>query len=172
MAVALVALDASVRVEGGAGERVLPLTTLHRLPGHTPEQETTLAAGELITAVELPAAPAGAAMHYLKLRDRASFEFALASAAVVVVVDAGRIAHVRLALGGVGTVPWRARLAERELAGHAPGPEVFDAAARVELAAAHLLDGTRFKAELARRCIVHALTEACRAAGAGKEPQA
>ncbi|GAA5236430.1 xanthine dehydrogenase family protein subunit M [Verticiella sediminum] len=168
MSVAMLALDAGLQLSSSAGERTLPLAGFHCLPGNTPERETRLKAGELITHVCLPAPPADAGMLYVKLRDRASFEFALASAAAVVAVADGRIRHVRLALGGVGTVPWRAHHAERELLGHAPGPALFDAAARTELAAAQLRDGTRFKGELARRCIVHALERAVAMSGRGR----
>jgi xanthine dehydrogenase YagS FAD-binding subunit len=117
MCVAMAALDASIRVEGPGGTRVIPFTDFHLLPGDTPEKETVLQPGELITAVDLPELSHSARSHYLKVRDRASYEFALASAAVVLNVENGNIRSARIALGGVGTKPWRAAKAEELLKG-------------------------------------------------------
>lgn len=116
--------------------------------------------GDLITGVTLPAPIPRAGACYLKLRDRASYEFALASAAVVARVEDGRLADIRIALGGVGTVPWRARVAEAALLGQAPTEQALRAAADQELAAAQPREGNRFKVELARRCLVQAVLRA------------
>lgn len=163
MNVALVALEASVHVVGPKGERVLPMRELHRQPGATPQIETSLQPGELITHVSLPAPARQAGACYLKLRDRASYEFALASAAVVARLDGGRLAEIRIALGGVGTVPWRAERAEQALVGAAPDRTTLLAAADRELASAQPRDGNRFKVELARRCLVQAVLTAVQA---------
>ena len=160
MNVALAALDARIHVQGPAGERVIAMNEFHVQPGDTPHQETVLAPGDLITHVVLPAPAAGAGACYLKLRDRASYEFALASAAVVAHVAQGRLAQIRIALGGVGTVPWRARLAEAALQGQAPSEQALRAAADQELAAARPREGNRFKIELARRCLIQAVLRA------------
>ena len=157
LAVALTALGAHVVVEGERGERTIALVDFYLLPGDRPEHETTLADGELITALELRVEPLHASSHYLKVRDRASYDFALVSVACALRIDGGRIAAARLALGGVATVPWRAYAAEESLT----GAEAGDAAYRV--AAERALDGARtrahnaFKVELARRAIVRAL---------------
>ena len=158
MAVALVALDAVAEVQSVRGTRRLPLADLHRLPGDTPHIETDLAADELITAVELPAAPVAAVSRYRKVRDRASFAFALVSVAAAVEVIAGTVTDVRLALGGVAAKPWRAHAAERLLVGEPATEETFDAAAAAELAPATGRPGNEFKIELARRTIVATLT--------------
>src|SRR5438270_3975158 len=131
LAVALAALDASVELHGAAGTRVVPLNDFYRLPGETPPQETVLALGELVTAVLLPPAGMEERSHYLKLRDRASFEFALVSAAVGVTRDGDRIRTARVAMGGVGTKPWRLPQVEAALSG-APATrgKIADAAAR------------------------------------------
>jgi len=161
LAVALTALAANVVIEGDAGARTIPLDELYVLPGERPDRETSLAPGELITAVELRAEPWYERSHYLKVRDRASFEFALASVACAVRFDAGRIAEARLALGGVGTVPWRAREAESALAGAAPGEEAFRRAADAALAGARTRAHNAFKVELAQRAVVRALRTVC-----------
>ncbi|MFM0392052.1 FAD binding domain-containing protein [Paraburkholderia phytofirmans] len=160
MNVALTALDATIHVEGTDGARSIAIDDFFVLPGATPERENVLEAGELITHVTLPPLPAGARSVYLKLRDRASYEFALASAAVVVTLDGGRIEHVRVALGGVGTRPWHALEAEAVLRGATPDAATFRKAADAALANAKPQSQNGFKVELARRCIVHALTQA------------
>ncbi len=161
MAVALAALSAHVVIEGERGERVVPLGEFYLLPGDRPQYETSLAHGELITAVELRFAPAHERSAYLKLRDRASYEFALVSVAAGVELDGGRIASARLALGGVGTVPWRSLAAEDALAGAAADEAAFRRAADAALAGARPRAHNGFKVELARRAIVRALRELC-----------
>ncbi|MGC5615661.1 FAD binding domain-containing protein [Georgenia sp. Z1491] len=163
MAVALAALDATVVVLGPDGERRLPLVDLHRLPGDRPEVDTVLAHGELITAVELPPPSPSNRSTYRKIRDRASYAFALVSVAAVVDVDdtgpGQRIAGARIALGGVAHKPWRARLAEEVLRGAEPTVDVFRRAADAELAAAQPLDGNAFKVPMARGTLVTVLAE-------------
>lgn len=158
MNVALTALEASIVVRGAKGERTIPIGEFFLLPGDTPDRETVLLPGDLITHVTLPPPHAGARSHYLKLRDRASYEFALASAAVVLAVEGGTIRHARVALGGVGTRPWRSPEAERALEGNPPDAATFTAAATAALAAARPQGENGFKIELARRCLTHALT--------------
>jgi xanthine dehydrogenase YagS FAD-binding subunit len=158
VAVALVALDAVVHTRGPGGERAIPIDDFFLLPGDTPEREHPLEHGELIVAIEVPATPAARRSTYLKFRDRESYEFALVSVAVAVRTEDGAIADVRLALGGVGTKPWRARRAERSLLGQPAGAASFGAAAREELAAAAPRPLNAFKVELAQRAIVRALT--------------
>jgi xanthine dehydrogenase YagS FAD-binding subunit len=155
----MAALDARIRVQGRNGERVIPFAAFHLLPGETPEKETALEPGELITAVDLPPLPASARSHYLKVRDRASYEFALASAAVVLVMENGSITSARLALGGVATKPWRAIKAEQLLRGK-PSEELFNAAADAALEGARPQAFNAFKIELTRRTIVRALNTA------------
>src|SRR5256712_8796513 len=121
VAVALVALDSTVVVRGPSGERVIPFTDFHRLPGDTPERDNVLGRGDLIVSIEVPACAEGRASHYLKVRDRQSYEFALVSAAAAVEVDDGRIRSARLALGGVAHKPWRLRAAETALRGASLG---------------------------------------------------
>jgi CO/xanthine dehydrogenase FAD-binding subunit len=157
LAVPLVALDAAVRVQGAAGERAIPLAGLYRTPGDTPHLENTLEHGELITAVDVPLLPAAATSTYLKVRDRSSYEFALASAAVALTMEDGVIEEPRVALGGVGTVPWRAREAEAVLRGAPASTDTFRAAANAALAGATPHPGNTFKVELARRTLVRAL---------------
>ncbi|WP_199439779.1 FAD binding domain-containing protein [Umezawaea beigongshangensis] len=159
MAVALAALDAVVELESVRGTRRVPLLDLHRLPGETPHVETVLTADELITAVELPHLPVAAASHYRKVRDRASYAFALVSVAAALHVREGVVTDVRLALGGVAAKPWRAHQAERVLLGAEATEEVFLRAADAELAAATGLPDNTFKIELARRTIVATLQE-------------
>jgi xanthine dehydrogenase YagS FAD-binding subunit len=157
LAVALTALEAQVVIEGERGERTIPLSEFYRLPGDQPQHETSLEAGDLITAVELRVDPLYARSQYLKLRDRASYEFALVSVACALRVDGGTIAGARLALGGVGTIPWRARAAEQVLIGTAPGDAAYRAAAESALDGAQPREHNAFKIELARRAIVRAL---------------
>jgi xanthine dehydrogenase YagS FAD-binding subunit len=158
MCVALAALDATVEVESVRGVRRIPFTDFHRLPEDTPHLETTLAPDELITAVDLPALPAAAHSRYRKIRDRASYAFALVSVAAALSVNDGTITTVRLALGGVGTKPWRAYEAERVLTGAPATADSFGTAADAELAAAIGAGHNNFKIELARRAIVAVLT--------------
>jgi xanthine dehydrogenase YagS FAD-binding subunit len=158
VAVALVALDAVVHTRGPGGGRAIPIDDFFLLPGDTPEREHPLEHGELIVAIEVPATPAARRSTYLKFRDRESYEFALVSVAVAVRTEDGAIADVRLALGGVGTKPWRARRAERSLLGQPAGEASFAEAARGELAAATPRPLNAFKVELAQRAIVRALT--------------
>jgi len=160
MCVALVALDASIHLQGPAGTRSLPLRDLHRLPGHTPEIETELDTDDLITAVEIPSLPFAGRSTYRKVRDRASYAFALVSvAAALDVDDAGKVKDVRLALGGVAHKPWRALKAESRLKGQQANAESFRAAAEAELADAVGLQDNAFKIELAKRTIVAVLEE-------------
>ncbi|MFC6645427.1 FAD binding domain-containing protein [Granulicella cerasi] len=158
--VALMALDATVHISGTKGERTVPITSFYTLPGNTPDRETVLEPGDLITHVSIPALPAGAKSLYLKLRDRASYEFALASAAVVLKTSNGHIDFVRVALGGVGAVPWRSREAEHALHGKAATAANFRHAAEIALHGARPQSQNGFKVELAKRCLTHALTQA------------
>ena len=159
MCVALAALDAIVHLRGGGGERTLPLAELHRLPDGRPDIETMLEPGELITAIALPAAPWLARSTYRKVRDRASYAFALVSVAAALRIEDGAVADVRLALGGVAHKPWRARKAEDALRGRPATAESFRAAARAELADAAPLSHNGFKVELAERAIVAVLED-------------
>ena len=158
MCVALAALDATVIVRGVAGERRVPLTDFHLLPGEHPDREHALAAGELVTAIVLPATPYFARSRYVKVRDRASYAFALTSAAVALDVQQGKIVGARVALGGVGTKPWRATTAEAALVGQAPGPAAYQAAAEAALLGAVGQTNNSFKIELGKRTLVRALT--------------
>jgi xanthine dehydrogenase YagS FAD-binding subunit len=163
MAVAMLALDAVVQVLGPEGERSIPIADLHRLPGDEPSRDTTLRHGELITAVDVPAL--GFPSRYRKVRDRASFAFALVSIAAALRVQDGVVRDVRLALGGVAHKPWRARAAEEALRGRPATEETFAAAASAELAAATPLRDNAFKVPLARNLVVRTLidlTEATR----------
>ncbi|WP_435603695.1 FAD binding domain-containing protein [Streptomyces sp. bgisy130] len=157
LAVALVALDAVVHLEGMDGARTLPVDDFFLLPGDTPEREHPLTPGELITAIEVPALPMARGSLYLKVRDRESYEFALASAAVALTLEDGVVREVRLALGGVATKPWRARRAEDVLLGERADDAAFTRAATAELAPATTRPMNAFKAELARRTLVRAL---------------
>jgi len=158
MCVAMAALDAVVRVQGPKGEREIAFADFHRLPGNTPDRDTNLARDELITAVDLPAIPFATRSHYLKIRDRASYAFALVSVAALLDLDGGQIRSVRIALGGVAHKPWRALKAEKQLAGKKPDPQVFRSAAEAELADAKGYKYNSFKIEMAKRAIVRALT--------------
>jgi xanthine dehydrogenase YagS FAD-binding subunit len=159
LAVALVALDAVVHVHGSSGDRSVPIASFHLLPGRHPERETVLQPGDLITAIDLPALPFARRSLYLKVRDRASYAFALASAAVALDVQSGTIRAARVALGGVGTKPWRSMAAEHALVGHPASPATFRAASQAALADARPLRDNRFKVPLARRTLERALTE-------------
>src|SRR5579862_1323254 len=158
MPVAMVALDAVVRTNGPRGERAIPLNDFYFLPGSHPERETVLHHGEMITAVDIPPLAWGRRSHYRKVRDRASYAFALASAAVALDMDGDRIRAARVALGGVGTKPWRAREAEHALTGVAASPTAFRAAADAALRTAVPHRENGFKIELVARTLVRALT--------------
>ena len=157
MCVALAALDATVVVHGPGGERRIPLTEFHRLPGDTPHRETELAPDELITAVELPPLPFARHSHYRKVRDRASYAFAVVSVAAALEVENNVVQNVRLALGGVAHKPWRATAAEAVLLGQPATEATFRAAAAAELAPAKGFEYNAFKIELAQRVIVQVL---------------
>jgi xanthine dehydrogenase YagS FAD-binding subunit len=157
MCVAMAALEAVILVEGPKGKRTIPFADFHKLPGSTPQIENALEPGELVTYVDLPKPIEGARSVYLKLRDRASYEFALASAAVIAQVEAGHIRYVRVAMGGVGTKPWRSHEAEAALAGKPATPANFRAAAEAALADAKPRTDNAFKVELASRCLVRTL---------------
>jgi xanthine dehydrogenase YagS FAD-binding subunit len=159
LCVALAALDAVVHIQGLGGARTLPLIDLHRLPGEHPEIETVLGPGELITAIGLPALPLALRSTYRKVRDRASYAFALVSVAAALEVDHGSVKDVRLALGGVAHKPWRARKAEEMLKGGPATREAFRAAAEAELADAAPLRDNGFKVELAKRTITAVLAD-------------
>jgi xanthine dehydrogenase YagS FAD-binding subunit len=168
MCVALAALDAVVHLEGPQGARHLSLVDLHRLPGDTPDIETELRAGELITAVAIPALPFAMRSTYRKVRDRSSFAFALVSvAAALDIDDKGTVRDVRLALGGVAHKPWRAAAAEQALRGAPASEESFRRAAEAELKDAVGLAGNAFKIELAKRVIVNTLQKLAIEPGAG-----
>jgi xanthine dehydrogenase YagS FAD-binding subunit len=162
--VALMALEATIHIQGAKGQRAVPINDFFLLPGNTPQRETVLEPGDLITHVTLPPSQPGAKSVYLKLRDRASYEFALASAAVVTNVVQGRMTRVRIALGGVGTKPWRSPEAEKVLEGKAPSESLFRSAAEAALHGARPQSQNKFKIELARRCLVHTLTLATKTA--------
>ncbi|KDQ65448.1 FAD binding domain-containing protein [Streptomyces halstedii] len=165
MAVALAALDATVHLRGPEGERAVPATEFHRLPGDNPDQDTVLRPGEMVVDVVLPPAPEGAASLYRKARDRASYAFALASVAAVLTVRDGRVAHASLAFGGLAHRPWRARAAEDVLRGAPATEETFARAADAELAAAEPLRDNGFKVALARNLAVGVLAELTDRAG-------
>jgi xanthine dehydrogenase YagS FAD-binding subunit len=158
LAVALLALDAVVVTERQGGGRRIPIETFHLLPGTMPQRETMLDPGELIVAVEVPALTYGHRSHYLKVRDRASFEFALASAAVAADVENGRIRQARVALGGIATKPWRSREAERALMGRPFTTASFENAAVQALASARPAEQNKYKIPLAQRTLVRALS--------------
>jgi xanthine dehydrogenase YagS FAD-binding subunit len=157
MYVAMVALEAMIHVQSPQGTRAIPIGDLHLLPGSTPHRETVLEPGDLITHVTLPPPVAGSRQVYLKLRDRASYEFALASAAVVLTVASGHVTRARVALGGVGTKPWRSPDAEAALVGQPANQTNFRMAAAAALRDAQPQSENAFKIELATRCLTHAL---------------
>jgi xanthine dehydrogenase YagS FAD-binding subunit len=159
MAVAMTALDARIDLLSADGARSIPLAELYRLPGSTPHIETTLGEGELILSVTLPPLPLARHSRYVKIRERASFAFALVSVAAALELRDGRIADVRLALGGVAPRPWRAHHAEEVLRGASPSVETFTRAAEAELAAAAPLPGNAYKVPLARNAIVDVLSD-------------
>jgi xanthine dehydrogenase YagS FAD-binding subunit len=158
--VALAALEATVHVTGLKGDRAIPIAEFYTLPGTTPQRETVLEAGDLVTHITISPLPGGTKSLYLKLRDRASYEFALASAAVAVKKSGDHIEFIRVAMGGVGAKPWRCFEAERTLHGKAATPANFRTAAEAALRGARPQSQNGFKVELAKRCLVHALTQA------------
>ena len=160
MCVALAALEATVHIDGQKGSRAVAFGDFHLVPGKTPHRETVLEPGDLITHVTLPPPVGGSKQVYLKLRDRASYEFALASAAVVLTVSSGNITRARIALGGVATKPWRSPEAEAVLAGKPATDHTFRQAAEAALRGAKPQSENKFKIELAKRCLTHALRTA------------
>lgn len=163
MCVALAALDATVHIQQATGTRTIPFADFHLIPGGTPDRENVLEPGDLITHIELPPPLKDSKQLYLKLRDRASYEFALASAAVVLQIAAGKVVAARLALGGVGTKPWRSAAAEAELIGKTADEATYRAAAEAAMRDAKPQSQNGFKVELAKRCITHALRTAATA---------
>ena len=168
MSVALAALDATVHVAGQEGERIIPISEFHRLPGERPDIDTTLHPGELITAVQLPPPAFAQHAHYLKVRDRASYAFALVSVAAGLQLDGTTVSNARIALGGVAHKPWRATIAEQMLTGRPLTDATLREAAAAELRAAHPYRENRFKVTLAERAIVRAVNVA---AGRGSTSQ-
>ena len=162
MAVAMLAYDATVHIQGVSGLRSIALNDFFLMPQDRPDKENVLEPGDLITHVTLPPPPAGERSVYLKLRDRVSYEFALVSTAVAAVVSNGKITAVRFALGGVGTRPWRTPDAEKALIGQAPTEQNFRRAADLALAGAKPQSQNGFKVELAKRCVVETLKRATR----------
>ena len=160
MCVALAALEAMIHIQGPKGTRAIAFGDFHLLPGNTPQRETVLEPGDLITHVTLPPPIRESKQLYLKLRDRASYEFALASAAVVLTISSGKITQARIALGGVGTKPWRSPEAEAALSGKPANDATFRQAAELALQGAKPQSENRFKIELAKRCLTHALRTA------------
>ena len=158
MNVALTALEATIHLQGTKGERKVSIHDFYLLPGNTPHRENVLEPGDLITSVTLPVMAPGTKSLYLKLRDREAYEFALTSAAIVVQVTGGRMESVRVALGGVGTKPWRSIEAEKVLEGASLNAATFRHAAEAALKDAHPYSENAFKVELAKRCLVRALT--------------
>ena len=163
MCVALVALEATVHIQGPKGSRAVAIGDFHLLPGSTPNRETVLEPGDLITHVTLPPPVAGSKQLYLKLRDRASYEFALASAAIVLSIDGGKVTRARVAMGGVGTKPWRSPEAEAALVGQTADPANFRKAAEAALRDAKPRSENAYKVELAKRCVSFALQTAATA---------
>ena len=157
MCVAMAALEATIHVQGPKGVRAIPIGDFHLLPGNTPHRETVLEPGDLVTHVTLPPPVTRSKQVYLKLRDRASYEFALASAAVVITVAGGNVTRARMALGGVGTKPWRSPEAEAALVGEPANKANFRKAAEAGLRDAKPQSENGFKIELAKRCLTHAL---------------
>ena len=160
MCIALAALDATVQIQGTKGTRTIAFGDFHLLPGSTPHRETVLEPGDLITHITLPPPSSGSKHLYLKLRDRSSYEFALASAAVVLTISSGKISRARIALGGVGTKPWRSLEAEAALTGKPANDTTFRQAAEAALRSAKPQSENGFKIELAKRCLTHALRTA------------
>ncbi|HZU30556.1 MAG TPA: xanthine dehydrogenase family protein subunit M [Candidatus Angelobacter sp.] len=164
MCVALAALEAVVRVRGAKGERQIPFAEFHRLPGNTPQVDTNLQPGELVLSIDLPPSPYAEHSYYLKVRDRASYEFALVSVAAALEIKDGTINSARLALGGVAHKPWRVAGAEQMLAGQKPSEEAFTRTAKALLAGAKTYQHNQFKIPMAEHAIVEALSLAAGAA--------
>lgn len=164
MCVALAALDAEVHIANTSGTRKVPLVDFHRLPEDRPDLENALRAGDVIVAIKLPALPFAGRATYRKVRDRASYAFALVSVAAAVATRNGKIDDIRLALGGIAPKPWRAFRAEAVLRGHPPEPELLEAAMALELSEAIPLAGNAFKIDLAKRTVRAVLTELTREA--------
>jgi xanthine dehydrogenase YagS FAD-binding subunit len=164
MCVAMAALEATIHVTGPKGTRAIPFADFHLLPGETPHKETVLDPGDLITHVTLPPPATGSKSLYLKLRDRASYEFALASAAVVITVADGKITRARVALGGIGAKPWRTKEIEAALEGEDATEPSFRRAAEAAVEGARPQSENAFKVELAKRCLMHALKLATQSA--------
>jgi xanthine dehydrogenase YagS FAD-binding subunit len=160
LCVALMALDTVILTHGPKGKRSIPFPEFYLLPKKTPQYENVLQAGELITAIEIPVLNFSDRSCYLKVRDRASYEFALSSAAVALDISGGKIHHSRIALGGVGTIPWRADAAEKQLSGSEVSKEAFRRAADAALAGAKPQQHNAFKIELAKRTLIRALMTA------------
>src|ERR1700722_8571509 len=161
----LIALDAMVNIAGPSGDRTIPFASLHRLQGRTPNVETILAPGDLITEFHVPAGPWTRRSLYLKIRDRQSYEFALASAAAALDMDGSKVREARIALGGVATVPWRSREAEDALAGKTLTEEAAEAAARAAFASARPRTHNGFKVALGQATLVRALQQAAELEG-------
>jgi xanthine dehydrogenase YagS FAD-binding subunit len=157
MCVAMTALEATIHVQGPKGTRAIPIGEFHLVPGSTPDRETVLEPGDLITHVTLPPPVAGSRQVYLKLRDRASYEFALASAAIVITLSGGKVTRARVALGGVGTKPWRSPEAEAVLVGQDANEANFRKAGEAAMRDAKPQSENGFKIKLASRCLAHAL---------------
>ena len=157
MCVAMAAIGARILVDGPKGKREIDFLDFHLLPGNSPEKEHALGTDEIITHVVLDAPIAGSKSHYLKLRDRASYQFALASSAVIVATSGGTIQQARIALGGVGTKPWRAKEAEQSLIGQAPTQENFERAAHIAFEGAQPQSQNAFKIPLGQQAIVRSL---------------
>jgi xanthine dehydrogenase YagS FAD-binding subunit len=160
MCVALAALDATVRVKSASGERRIGIADFHRLPGSTPHLDTNLQANELIVSIDLPPSRYAAHSNYLKVRDRASYEFALVSVAAALEFDGETIRSARIAMGGIAPKPWRATAAEQSLAAQKPSRELFEAAGREAVAGAKPYRENSFKVELASRAVARALANA------------
>ena len=160
LCVALAALEATIRVQSRSGERRIPIADFHRLPGSTPEIDTNLKPDELILSIDLPPSPYAGHSHYLKVRDRMSYEFALVSVAAALDLDGRTIRSARIVLGGVAHKPWRATTAELMLIGKPAGAAVFEAAGQAAIAGAKPLRQNAFKVDLVRRAVARALAEA------------
>ncbi|HEX3865120.1 MAG TPA: FAD binding domain-containing protein, partial [Gemmatimonadaceae bacterium] len=160
--VALTAMDAAVEVLGPSGARAIPVAELYRLPGATPHLEFTLAPGEMVTAITVPKTPAGRRSTYHKIRDRESYAFALASAAVALEMEGERVTRAHIALGGVATRPWRSHDAEGALAGRALTVDAAEEAAEAAFTSAVTHGENDYKPELGRRTLVRALLQAAR----------
>ena len=157
MAVAMMALDAVIQTQSPQGGRSIPIAAFYLVPGNTPERETVLEHGELIVAVSLPASPFAVRSHYLKVRDRASYAFAMASVAAALEIQNGVVRSARIALGGVGTRPWRAYEAEKALVNKPPSRETFEAAANAAVEGAKPQKYNEFKVGLTKRTVMRAL---------------